>query len=518
MRNIFSGFFIILIFVTDCLEIWDMFQTSVIGPISGNPFKEIEVTATFISPSKRQTKVNGFYNGNGMYQIRFMVNEIGSWTYFTNSNNPNVEDKTGGFKVSNATGNNRGPVYAVNNNNSRPYFVYANDNGTYFQCGTTSYGWTELSISSNIVENTTNTLKYCKNNNIFNKIRMAVFPLNLHDTHLEPVSFPFTGNKASLWDNFSAFNLTFWNNLDIYLKELQNLNYIIDLIIFHPYDNGKWGFDCMGGNNANIYDVTNDLFYLKYLVARVAAYRNVWWSMGNEYDRVKCKNTGFPNNYSIWDTYFEKLIEYDPYKYPEKEKSIHHDNIMYNYSQPFTTHFSIQGYQNVDYKYVNNKYVVEKPVILDEIQYEGDMNSNQITAYQEVTRFWMGLCLGVYVGHSEGILPPNTTNNGSNSIILWWNYGNILRGESYKKLSFYNAFVGNVTIHPPINKLFTYCYVKAMYNSAHTNGENVTGCYVSQLYDKYKFEYYLVYWGNITNDDSRTNYNYNKTVNIKLNK
>ena len=74
------------------------------------------------------------------------------------------------------------------------------------------------------------------------------------------------------------------------------------------------GFDCMGGRNAATYNITNDLFYLKYIIARIASYRHVWWSMANEFGGIACKNQGLPQNFPIWDQYFKYLIEQDPYR------------------------------------------------------------------------------------------------------------------------------------------------------------------------------------------------------------
>ncbi len=33
----------------------------------------------------------------------------------------------------------------------------------------------------------------------------------------------------------------------------------------------SWGFDCMGGDDKDMYDLTNDQHYLRYVVARLAA-------------------------------------------------------------------------------------------------------------------------------------------------------------------------------------------------------------------------------------------------------
>ena len=79
------------------------------------------------------------------------------------------------------------------------------------------------------------------------------------------------------WDLTQGLTLSFSGILRTgYLKDL---GIEADLILFHPYDGGHWGFDRMGQN-------ANQL-YLKYVIARFSAYRNVWWSMANEYDLMQ---------------------------------------------------------------------------------------------------------------------------------------------------------------------------------------------------------------------------------------
>ena len=54
-----------------------------------------------------------------------------------------------------------------------------------------------------------------------------------------------------------------------------------DVILFHPYD--SWGFCEMGKEMNEI--------YVRYMIARLSAYRNVWWSLANEWDVPKIKET-----------------------------------------------------------------------------------------------------------------------------------------------------------------------------------------------------------------------------------
>jgi hypothetical protein len=82
------------------------------------------------------------------------------------------------------------------------------------------------------------------------------------------------------WD-FRRFNPVHFRILEQRIRDLQELGIEADLILFHPYD--RWGFSCMGREN--------DLFYLRYVMARFAAYRNVWWSLANEYDLCSRQNS-----------------------------------------------------------------------------------------------------------------------------------------------------------------------------------------------------------------------------------
>ena len=70
---------------------------------------------------------------------------------------------------------------------------------------------------------------------------------------------------------------------------------VADIIVFHPYDGGQWGFDCMGGDDPNHYNTSRDERYLKYLAARFASFDNVWWSMANEWSNCACKSLGMEN-------------------------------------------------------------------------------------------------------------------------------------------------------------------------------------------------------------------------------
>ena len=49
--------------------------------------------------------------------------------------------------------------------------------------------------------------------------------------------------------DLTRFNVSYWQNYERLLRSMQESGVIADIIVFHPYDNGHWGFDCMGGAN-----------------------------------------------------------------------------------------------------------------------------------------------------------------------------------------------------------------------------------------------------------------------------
>merc|ERR1712100_179195 len=126
----------------------------------------------------------------------------------------------------------------------------------------------------------------------------------------------------------------------------------------------------MGGKDPETYDTSNDNFYLKYLTARFASFSNVWWSMSNEWDVCSCKRKGVEGDFGpspIWDELFHTLSSNDPYS---RMTGIHNCAVMYDHGKPWITHVSLQGHeeQTLD---LRSKF--GKPVIWDEVKYEGDI-------------------------------------------------------------------------------------------------------------------------------------------------
>jgi Domain of unknown function (DUF5060)/Domain of unknown function (DUF5605)/Protein of unknown function (DUF4038) len=378
------------------VERWGVFEIALQGPSAGNPFTDVRLSAEFRF-RHRTVDVDGFYDGGGTYRIRFMPDETGEWTYVTNSNVPALDRKTGALTVLPPSANNHGPVRV----RYTTHFGYE-DGKPYVPIGTTCYAWTHQ--GDRLEEQTLETLR----SSPFNKIRMCVFPKSYAYNTNEPVYYPFE-RDASGKNDFARFSPEFFRHLERRIRDLQTIGIEADLILFHPYD--RWGYAAMPAE-------VNDR-YLRYTVARLAAYRNVWWSLANEWDLVKTKTV------ADWDRYFRIVQESDPYQHL---RSIHHSVVMYDHSKPWVTHVSIQGSDLEKAR----EYVAQyrKPVIYDECKYEGNIPKRwgNISAQELVRRFWIGTVSGAYVGHGETYLDPHD--------VLWWSKGGVLHGQSPARIAF----------------------------------------------------------------------------------
>jgi hypothetical protein len=387
------------------VERWGTAEITLPGPSAGNPFMEVDFAATF-RHGGRTLKVPGFYDGDGKYIVRFMPDALGEWQYETQSNRPELNGKTGSVTAVAPAAGNHGPVRVKNT------WHFAYEDGTpFWQVGTTSYAWTHQPDA--LQQQTLRTLAASP----FNKIRMAVFPN--HDDKSVPPRYPFAGQPPKAWD-FTRFNPEFFRHFEQRVAQLRDIGVEADLILFHPYDKGYWGFDRMPA------DVNER--YLKYVVARLSAYRNVWWSMANEFDFLKEKTM------ADWDSYFQTVQSSDPYNHL---RSIHNAFVIYNHTKPWVTHVSVQsGAIAEDFeRAVLFRDVYNKPVVYDEVKYEGDFTRRwgQLKPEELVLRFWEGAIAGTYVGHSESYQEPNG--------MMWLGRGGTMRGQSPQRLAFFRKIL-----------------------------------------------------------------------------
>lgn len=402
---------------------YGVFEVAVSGPSDGNPFAEQSLKGVFTS-DRENAVTEGFYDGGGIYRIRFMPQEEGMHSFIL-SGTFLEKPLSGKFYVNPCAEGCHGPAVV----SDTFHFRYA-DGTPFAPVGTTCYAW-HLQ-DEEVRRQTLRSLEGAG----FNKLRFCVFPKHYAYNFKDPDCFPYEGtpmdasvlneenflsytgcSEGNSWD-FTRFNPEYFRRIENCIEELGNRGIEADLILMHPYD--RWGFSSMPRE-------ADDLYY-HYVISRFAAYRNVWWSLANEYDLMRAKTA------EDWEHFGEMLVRLDPYHHL---RSVHNCRMMFDHSRNWITHCSVQ---RVDlYKGAELTDALQerygKPVVMDEIAYEGDLpyGWGNITGEEMNRRMWETAMRGGYPGHGETFL--------SEDGVIWWSHGGLLHGESWKRISFLKQII-----------------------------------------------------------------------------
>ncbi|WP_099225241.1 DUF5060 domain-containing protein [Listeria costaricensis] len=409
---------------------WQMIEWTFEGPHTGNPFVDVELWADFYFKHRKVT-VRGFYDGNGVYKIRFLPDEEGSWRFETRSSCPELDHIERLFEVAAQAPDQHGLVQV----DKETHFAFQ-DGTPYFPFGTTAYVWNHQ--SPEMQQKTLASFAAAP----FNKVRMCVFPKYYDYNTTEPAIYPFEGQPLHISDghfdgkdwmvkengfDFTRFVPDFFQQLDQQIVALGEMGIQVDLILFHPYDH--WGFASMGEEA--------DLRYLRYLLARVAAFPNVWFALANEYDLMALVGQ---KERTAWDELFKCVKEEDPYGHLASIHNFYHPPLhftdhthWYDHHKSWVSHVSIQH----DTMFFVPGWLKEyrKPIMIDECRYEGNLNHGwgNLTAEAMTSQFWLAICHGGYATHGETYL----NEDGS----IFWAHGGTLKGASVERIAFLRSLV-----------------------------------------------------------------------------
>jgi hypothetical protein len=416
------------------------------------------------------TAVRGFFDGGNQFKARYMPPALGTWSYRTISNATALDGQSGSFEVvAPRTALNHGPVIVVASPASNSTKLGYADETPFHAVGTTVYGM--FGGDANRTARTLASLRTAP----FNKVRIMAFPSGAAGPY-QRAMLPYEplGGVAGAASDLTRFNVKFWQSIERTVEALGELGVQADVVLFNLYMQPyPAGLACMGGPNASAYDMYPDTRFVRYIVARLASYRNVWWSLSNEWSQCSCKfadaavdpcpgvrdfsdpgcgpdgsNSLAPDT-PIWDALFQLVSAEDPSGHLT---SIHNNGYLYNYSRPWVTHFSVQHTHNKPSTLW--RLFGRKPFVWDEVKYEGNDAANwgSLSAPQMVQRFWWAFATGAYGGHGETLdIEPSAhcgtdAADGSNS---WSGGGGFLCGQSPERIAWFRQYVENTTRHPP---------------------------------------------------------------------
>jgi hypothetical protein len=367
-----------------------------------------------LSQGNRTVEVDGFCDGEeggkAKFKFRFSSDTIGRWTWRSRSNLAELDGRQGTFDAVAARSGVHGPV-AVRN----AFHFACADGSPYFPFGTTCYAW--IHQTEELRQLTLKTLA----GSPFNKVRMCLLPKSYEYNSGEPPLYPFARDAAGKND-FTRPNPAFFAMVERSVEALRDRGIVADLILFHPYD--SWGYAAMPPEA--------DELYLRYAVARLGAYSNIWWSMANEWDLMKAKSV------QDFDRLFRILQTADPYG---RLRSIHYSVTMYEYGRPWITHASLQSHDFDAAPTFRTNW--NKPVCYDEVMYEGNLNRRwgNLSGEEMTRRFWLGVINGCYVTHGETYLDTSDPMDEQNHHPIFWSQGGPLKGTSPRQIAFLRKIV-----------------------------------------------------------------------------
>ena len=366
------------------------FELTFSGPVLEDHWAQPEISAVF-SCEGETVAVKGFYDGAGIYKVRFLPSKAGIWHWTVSG-----VVTASGEEVCEADPIAHGIVRA------KGIHFYHDDGSKYLPFGTTIYAMTHQ--TDEIIAETFESLV----NAPFNKVRMCVFPKHYDLIKGEPPVHPYHQTENGKPDVRKP-NWEFWHRFEGHLDRMEELGIQVDLILFHPYD--CWGYSSMSQED--------NLVYLDNVIRRLAARPNIWWSMANEYDLMQ----GWEMDQ--WYEIEDFLTDNDPYGHL---LSNHNCTAAYDFTRPKITHVCIQTRWIEKAGEWINQY--GKPVVYDEICYEGNVPFywGNITGKEMVHRFWSICGHGAYATHGDTFMDENQ--------IIWWACGGKMKGESAPRIGF----------------------------------------------------------------------------------
>jgi hypothetical protein len=276
---------------------------NVAGADAKNPFTEVVVEGQFgkAGDSKRLS-VDGFCDAadGSVFRIRFMPTSPGDYSYaITYRQDGFTKDYSGTFRAVN--GHRRGLVRV--DPNYRWHFIWEGTGEHYFWNGTTTYwlmGWDD----EKVIKDSIDRLHALKVNRL--RVLIAGRSAQFWSEPIVPgMGFriclnPWVAERPDDVSNpgydFTRYNLPYWQKYERMLTYTRARDMVVSVIFdindskSHPADSGE-----------------DERRYFRYGVARLAAYSNVTWDLGNEFDAYHKNPDAWANNMGTllkkWDVY-----------------------------------------------------------------------------------------------------------------------------------------------------------------------------------------------------------------------
>lgn len=245
---------------------WDIHEFTVHGHAHvANPFRDAALVGEFISPSGKTNVIDGFYDGEDTWRLRFAPDEEGEWSYLLRGEGVEVFQR-GRIRCITPRGHGFIRIHPQN-----PYAFAHADGTAFFPMGDTCYG---LFDDSPITPQLRDEYVQTRRAQRFNFVRMTVGH-SQQRAATDPTDWAWGGTAQK--PDLDRFNPVFFRRFDELIWKLREDRMNVELILLNFYrtpftDTRQW-------------TPARERLWLRYLVARYGAFDHVFlWTLANEYE------------------------------------------------------------------------------------------------------------------------------------------------------------------------------------------------------------------------------------------
>ena len=280
---------------------WELHEFTLRGRAHvANPFRDAALVGEFTSPAGKTIVVDGFFDGDDTWRLRFTPEEEGEWRYRLRGEGVELS-QVGRLRC---TPSNRKGFVRVHPDN--PYaFAYA-DGTPFFPMGDTCYG---LLDDSPITPELRAEYLKTRRSQRFNFVRMSVGHSEARAAS-DPASYWAWGGTTDKPD-LDRFNPAFFRRLDALLRQMRAADMNAELLLLNFY---RKPF-----TDPHLWTAERERLWLRYVMARYSAFTNIFlWTIANEYEthpdgRYRLDLPSDPN----WAKATARFIKrHDPYRHP----------------------------------------------------------------------------------------------------------------------------------------------------------------------------------------------------------
>ena len=248
-----------------------------------NPYVQGGVMAKFVSPSGRIWEIGGFWDGGQNWGIRFSPDETGEWRYSARSRGHGFVQE-GSFVC--VPSEHRGVLRI---NPRYPYSFAYSDGTPFFWMGDTAWGalWDQVTLDD------------------FKRYVDRRAAQHFNTIHMLTYEGRNEGGEPFLNGDRDRLNPAYYQSVDRKLEYLQAKDIGAGLCL-------TWAQDFLA------YAPGQFERYIRYMVARYAAYRNIVWFVSGEFEEEKTS--------ADYAQFGELLSMLDPYRHPVSIHTIDSSN------------------------------------------------------------------------------------------------------------------------------------------------------------------------------------------------